>query len=259
MSPTFDHDWMFRTDARLFDAYGRRIDVAGLPRWSQPEYPTLRHGNHAAVRAGEALIPDQLVQVFDAQRRDGAAVRCIDVYGERDERDALCEQFGLRPSEQSELHVVTIDRDAAPAGVTDDIGDRTAPLPIEVPAREWVDVVTSITHGALPDWAMEVTRAQAVVPNVHFYAIRIGDAAIACVARFDWDDVSQIASLYTDTDFRNTGFARVVLMAAIHRAPNRTVIANYHVRNRIAGVIVKRIGARTVLRDPRRRYIGDWQ
>lgn len=253
-----DAHWLFEFDTHLFDAFGQRMDTAGLPRWSNPDAGRLRDGNHAAVRAGDGLIPDQLVQVFDAQRRDGANRRCVDVYGPQDERDALCTELGLYRQPEAGAQLLMFQREGTaphPASSTD---ARPAPPVTEIERREWVDTIATLRGDAFAAWARDHAMIEAAVEEAHFYAIRIGDNPVTCIARFDWPDRSQIASLYTDPDFRKTGFGRAALNHAIHAAPSRRVYGVVDGDNLPMLKLARRSSVDVVLTDARRRYVGKW-
>lgn len=258
-SVVVDARWLFEFESRLFDALGQRLDVAGLCRWSNPDTPRLRDANHAAVRADDGLIPDQLVQVFDAQQRDGARRRCVDVYGARDERDALCLEMGLAQQPAAPAMVLLFDRQHTPPVPPPKPGDkRTAPPLVRVDPRDWVDAVTRVHGGSLAPWQREHAMAEATIPEACFYAIRIGDACVTAVARYDWAGASQIASMYTDPAFRKTGFGRAALATALHGAPNDIVFGIVDGDNRPMLTVARRASVEVGLTDARRRYVGEW-
>ena len=111
-SQSFDARWFFEQELALAGVFGQRFDVAGIARVSAPDVPAMAAGNRALVGPGDGLIPDVLVQVFDAQRRDGAVPR-VEVYGERDQRDALCAELGMRELPGESIAVRERERSAA--------------------------------------------------------------------------------------------------------------------------------------------------
>lgn len=255
----FDAHWLFEFDSHLFDAFGQRMDVADLPRWSNPDMPRLRDGNHAVVPADAGLIPDQLVQVFDAQRRDGATRRCVDVYGAEDERDALCMELGLHRQRGASATILMFDREGTPEPLPPaSERDRTAPPVVELDRREWVDTVSVLYGDGMAGWVGDRAMAEATIPEASFFAIRIGDNPVACAARYDWPGRSQIASLYTDIDFRKTGFGRAALEKALHHAPRRRVFGVVDGDNLPMLKMARRASVDVVLADARRRYVGKW-
>ncbi len=255
MPQSVDSRWLFELESNHFDTLGQRMDVAGLRRWSNPSSPQLRDGNHAAVGPDDGLIPDQLIQLFDAQDQDGTP-RCVDVYGPSDDRDALCLQLGLQRSRSSALELVIFRRSRAKAPIpATDPQDRPAPPLVVVDPRQWVDTVTQVVGGPLPSWRREAVMAEAAIAQATFYGIVIGETAVACLARFDWKDASQITSVAVDGAFRKTGFAGAALSRAIHDAPHDRVFGLIAADNKAMLRVSMRAGAEPVSRDVRRRYI----
>lgn len=255
MPQSVDSRWLFELESHRFDALGHRIDTAGLPRWSNPDTPNVRDGNHASVREGEGLIPDQLVQVFDAQARDGAP-RCVDIYGAPDARDALCTEMGLIRTRTAGLTLVAFRRSHAtqplPAAATD---DRPAPPVTALHAREWIDAVTQVRRRDLVPYERDRVMGEAAIPSANFYAIRIGDSTAACIARYDWETASQIASIYVDPAFRKTGFATACINRAIHDSPHDVSFGLIAEDNAGMLRVAARAGAASAATDIRRRYI----
>ncbi|MCB9506995.1 MAG: hypothetical protein H6698_06395 [Myxococcales bacterium] len=259
MPGSTDADWLLHFEALAFAAFGQRMDVGGLPRWSNPETPGLRDGNHAAVPSASGLIPDQLVQVFDAQRRDGATCACIDVYGEVDDRDELCGSMGLRRESDADLAMVRYSRETTPAPlpVVSHI-DRPAPPVIDIPAAEWVDAVADTRGGDLAGPDLDAARAQACMETARFYAIRIATRTVACVARYDWSGASQLAAHYVSPELRKSGFGMAVVQRATFGALNRVVFAVFPIDNAALMRVVRRGGGEVIDPNVRRRYIADW-
>lgn len=258
MTARIDAAWLSDRDRRLFDCFGHRMDVAGLVRWSNPDIARLRDGNHAAVAPDEALIPDQLLQLFDAQRADGARRRCVDIYGEVGDADNLCEEMGLARETDARLFLVTIDREGAARPRPDDGAGRNSPRVEPIAARDWVASVTAARQGEVAPWEREVLMTEAVIPEARFYGIRIGDTPVTCVARYDWGDGSQITSLFTDPDFRKTGFGRACLSRAVFESPSPIVYGTIASDNVDMLAVNSRLGGEVHVRDVRRRYVARW-
>lgn len=259
MSNSVDPAWLFGLDTALFNGFGQRMDVGGVPRWSNPDFPTLRDGNHAAVPADAGLIPDQLVQIFDAQEQDGATQKCVDIYGGTDSRDEVVLQMGLQRQNEAPIHVFHFNRDRTPAPLPNVATmERAAPPVWEIQPREWVDAVSQVHGGSLKGWERDVVMAEAALEIASFYAIRIGDNAVAAIARYDFGGASQVSSLYTDTAFRKTGFGQACLARAIHASPHRVIFGLIAGNNSAMLRIAERSGGDLVLKDPRRRYVGTW-
>jgi GNAT superfamily N-acetyltransferase len=259
MSATLAPSWLFEFDQRLFDGFGQRMDVAGLRRWSNPEFPTLRDGNHAAVGPDDGLIPDQLVQIFDAQCQDGAGRKCIDIYGLPDDRDRLALEMGMERQNEAPIHVFLFhpERTPAPLPAVTTL-ERAAPPVWELDRKDWVDTVELVHKRELLSWERDIVMAEAVMECASFYSIRIGETAVAAVARYDFPGASQVASLYTETAFRKTGFGQACLARAIHATPTRAACGLIAGNNEAMLAVAARAGGDLVLKDPRRRYVGTW-
>lgn len=258
MAPTVNSRWFFDLESRLFDELGQRLDVGGVRRWSNPDAPDLREGNHAALEEGEGLIPDQLVQVFDAQQQDGAVERCVDLYGPPDSRDALCLQMGLHRSRDAAIHVVAFEPEVVrPAAHASD--NRPAPPVVALDPREWVDAVTEVRGGDIAAWQRTALMAEAALPMASFFSIRIGEAFVACLARYDFGDAAQIASIAVDSAFRKTGFATAILKHALREANHDRLFGVIAENNRGMLRVASRAGAEIAMQDARRRYVGPWK
>ena len=259
MSAALAPSWLFEFDQHLFSQFGQRMDVAGLARWSNPDFPTLRDGNHAAIGPDDGLIPDQLVQVFDAQKQDGAGRKCVDVYGGPDDRDRVAVEMGLVRQNDAPIHVLLFHRERTPAPLPAvSTIERAAPPVWELEPREWVDAIEQVHSNALRSWERDMVMAEAAMDCATFYGIRIGETVVAAIARYDLPGASQVASLYTDTAFRKTGFGQACLARAIHGAPTRGVYGLIAGNNKAMLALAARTGGDLVLKDPRRRYVGEW-
>lgn len=255
----FDAAWLYAHDATFYDAWGPRMDVAGLARWSAPELARLRDANHAAIAPGEGLIPDQLVQLFDAQKRDGARRKCVDLYGEEDERDALLRQMGLRrESDESATVMIAWEKARAVWPRFPTRGDRAAPEVQEIRDRDWFDAVSGVRRGALEPWEGDVIRHQATIACARFYGMRIGETYVSCIARYDLPEASRFDSLFVDPDFRRTGFGRSTLAMTLSSAPTDVVYALFDERNVGMATVGEQLGGALVQRDVVRRYVGKW-
>lgn len=221
--------------------------------------PTLREGNHASVPPGAGLIPSQLVQVFDAQKQDGAQQKCIDIYGGLDDRDEIVLQMGLDRQNDAPIHVFHFNRDRTPAPLPNVASiERAAPPVLAIEPRHWVDAVEQVRSGKQPGWERDAVMAEAALEVASFYGIRLGDNAVAAIARYDFGGASQITSLYTDKAFRKTGFGQACLARAIHASPHRVIFGLIAGNNSAMLRIAERAGGDLVLKDPRRRYVGAW-
>lgn len=259
MSAAIDPTWLFQFDQSLFDDFGHRMDVAGLARWSNPDSPTLRDGNHAAVGPDDGLIPDQLIQVFDAQSQDGAGRKCVDIYGGPDDRDRVALEMGLVRQNEAPIHVFFFHRERTPAPLPAvSTIERAAPPVWELEPAAWVDAVGQVQGVKLDSWRREFVMAEAAMGAATFYGIRIGDSVVAAIARYDCPNGSQVSSLYTDAAFRKTGFGQACLQRAIHGSPNRTICGLIAGNNSAMLAVARRAGGELVLKDPRRRYVGTW-
>lgn len=259
MSETIDARWLFAHDAAYFDTWGQRMDVAGVARWSAPELSRLRSANHAAIGPDGVVIPDQLVQVFDRQRRDGARRRCIDLYGSVDDRDAMLAAYGMRRESDAATVVIVWRREQTHLPPLSDGVDRPAPIPEPIAPEDWLDVVAQTRGGALADWELAVLRHQASIPCARFYGIRIGDNAVACCARYDLPDASRVDTLHVDQDFRGTGFGRATLARTIREAPVDRIYGTFDDANLAMAAVGQRLGGAIVLRDVVRRFVGKWE
>lgn len=259
MSTALDPSWLYESDQRLFGEFGHRMDAAGLARWSNPDVPTLRDGNHAAIGPNDGLIPDQLVQIFDAQLQDGAGRKCVDIYGAHDDRDRVALEMGLTRQNEAPIHVFRFHRERTPAPLPAvSTLERAAPPVWEIPRGEWVDAIRQVKGGELDSWRRDFVMAEAAMEAVSFYGIRIGDSVVAAVARYDLPHGSRVASLYTDAAFRKTGFGQACLTRAIHSAPSRETYGLIAGNNAAMLAVARRTGGELVLKDPRRRYVGTW-
>lgn len=259
MPDTLDAAWLFDHDAAFYDAWGQRMDVAGLARWSAPELPHLRSANHAAVAPGAVLIPDQLVQVFDRQQREGARRKCVDVYGDIDARDELLVEWGLKRESTGAKLVIAWRREDTALPNFAQVGDRPVPEVVTIPREQWYDAVTAIRRADIEDWEHDVVRYQASIECAAFYGIRIGDTAEACVARYDLPHASRVDSLFVDPDFRRTGFGRATLARAIREAPVDRIYGTFDAINLAMARVGERLGGAIRLRDVVRRYVGKWE
>ena len=259
MSAPLAPSWLFDFDQRLFSEFGQRMDVAGLARWSNPDFPMLRDGNHAAVGPDDGLIPDQLVQIFDVQQQDGIGRKCIDIYGPPDDRDRLALEMGLTRQNEAPIHVVLFHRDRTPAPLPAvSTLERAAPPVWELERRDWLDAIKQVHTSELRPWERDIVMAEAAMECASFYGIRIGETVVAAIARYDFPGASQVASLYTDTAFRQTGFGVACLARAIHATPTRAAYGLIAGNNRAMLAVAGRAGGDLVLKDPRRRYVGTW-
>ncbi len=259
MPDTLDAAWLFEHDAAYYDAWGHRMDVAGLTRWSAPELSRLRSANHAAAAPGTVLIPDQLIQLFDQQQREGARRKCIDIYGDVDARDALVGEWGLKRESTGKTVVIVWRREETALPNFAQVGDRPVPQVIELDRRDWYDAVSAVRRADLKDWQRPVLQHQASIESAHFYAIRIGDSVVSTVARYDLPNASRVNSLFVDPDFRRTGFGRAVLARAIREAPVDRIYATFDDLNIAMARVGERIGGAILLRDVVRRYVGKWE
>lgn len=250
-SPRFDALWLYSRDQRLRDDLGQRFDVAGVARWSNPDVPELLDGNVATVGPDDPLIPDQLIQVFDRQSDEGVR-RCVELYGPRDGRDALCEKYGLVLDDVSPRVLYVWTSRPAATGPKDD--NRAAP-PVElIDRREWVQAVTRL-EGPNPRLRARA-MAEAVSSRTAFYGVRIGDSVVAAAARFDdGDGAARLISAFTDPDFRRTGFAGACAARALADAP---VSIGYMVAaesNPAVAALARRFGAEVAAVDLARRWV----
>lgn len=259
MPDTIDAAWLFEHDASFYDAWGQRMDTAGLVRWSAPELPHLRSANHAAVGPDDVVIPDQLVQVFDRQQREGARRKCVDLYGAVDDRDALLDQLGLQRESSGRTVVIAWRREDTALPSFAQVGDRPVPEVDHLAADAWYDAVTAIRRDSIEDWEHDVIRYQASIDVARFYGIRIADSAVACVARYDLSHGSRVDSLFVDPDFRRTGFGRATLAAAIREAPEDRIYGTFDDKNLAMARVGERLGGAIRLRDVVRRYVGKWE
>lgn len=256
----FDAAWLYKQSAAYFDTWARRMDVAELPRWSAPALAHLRDANHAAVRDGAGLIPDQLVQLFDAQRRDGARRKCVDIYGAVDDRDRLVRELGLRREEDDSVTALLAWPNARDARLPRRIdGDRAHPTVEPIRDRDWYEAVQRTRRGALEAWEADVVRHQATIPCATFFGVRLGDHHVSCVARYDAPGATRIDSLFVDPDFRGTGFGKATLAAALRSAPGGVAYALFDERNVAMAAVGAALGGEVVQRDLVRRYVGKWE
>ncbi|MFT4704245.1 MAG: GNAT superfamily N-acetyltransferase [Bradymonadia bacterium] len=251
--------WLFQHDCAFYDAWGQRMDTAELPRWSAPALAKLRAANHAAAGPDSPLIPDQLLQVFDAQHADGARRKCIDLYGDLNDRDRMLGKFGLKREIEHDILVMIWSRSKTRLPAFPAQGDRPAPPVVEIEREDWYDSVIQTRKDGVRDWEHDVIRHQASIEPARFYGIRIGDVAVACGARYDLNSASRVDSLHVDEDFRGTGFGRAVLARAIREASAERIYGTFDEANFAIAAIGERLGGAVALRDVYRRYVGKWE
>jgi len=253
--PTFDAQWLYERELLHFDRFGQRFDVDGVPRWANTDAPSLYDGNHAAVGPNVGLIPDTLVQIVDAQRRDGATP-CVDIYGTQDDRDQACLGIGLKRLHDQPIVFYACLRGEVtvpPPFARDD--NRTAPPVYDVAPGDWSDTVLRLNTGAVRQVDRERVMYEALADDARFYAIFIGDQPVAAITRFDGDGVSRVTSLFVDPDFRKTGFARACAQRAVAESPHDVVYLLGPESNRAVAALARTFGGRVAAADAVRRYI----
>lgn len=221
MTPSsFDARWFFEQELALAGVFGQRFDVAGVARVSAPDAPKMAAGNRALVGPDDGLIPDVLVQVFDAQRRDGVTPR-VEVYGARDERDDLCAEMGMveLPGETAAVRATST---VPPPHVGD---ERTAPDVVPVVPEAWVEACEAMHHGQLSPGERARLMCEALHPRTGAWGIRVGAAWVAAVARVELGEVARFSSVYCDADFRRTGFARACVRHALRATTAEIALA----------------------------------
>ena len=249
-SQPFDARWFFEQELALAGVFGQRFDVAGIARVSAPDVPAMAAGNRALVGPGDGLIPDVLVQVFDAQRRDGAVPR-VEVYGERDERDALCAELGMRELPGESIAV----RSSASVPPRVEADERTAPEVVAVPPEAWLEACEMMYHGDLPEGERARLMREALDRRTAMYGIRVGEAWVAAVARVDLPAVARFSSVYCDADFRRTGFARACVREGLRQTSRAHALA---VMERDAADLiglVRSFAPEQTMAAPRRRWV----
>jgi GNAT superfamily N-acetyltransferase len=251
---TCDAAWLFAHDRTYFDEFGQRFDVAGAVRWSNPAYPGLRDGNHAAFGPAEAAIPEQIERIIDAQRQDGA-VPCIDTYGERGSADALCAEYGFRRETPVPVQLWVVER-AWVRQAAETMRADSAPVEA-IPAESWAEVCCGLHLARAPSPAWDAALIAAAARNATFHGIRIGDRWVACIATWDEGDAVRVNALRVDPEFQRTGFARAMAVHALAAAGPGVGFFLAAADNPALAAVAATTGARVCCTDVRRRYILD--
>ena len=147
------------TERRLLRHLGAAHGRRRAPALVCPALAHLRDANHAAARDGAGLIPDQFVQLFDAQRRDGARRAASTSTGPSTTATASCASWATtkrttasRRSSPGRTRATRTSR-----GVE---GDRAHPVE---PIRDRDCGQLRRPAGALEAWEADVVRHQATI------------------------------------------------------------------------------------------------
>ncbi len=241
MSADWSPSWLFTQDLKHFALLADIDAVAGVDCSRAADNPASTRCNQAFVGPDATLSADQVQAVGD-WFSDADLRPVFAIYGDPGGRVDALEAAGYREHAEAALDLRVWRRQTGTRPMEFTAGsDRPTPPVVDIPAAAWPAAVRDVRGEDTPELA--IAQCESKFPAAHFAGIRIGDRFTSVVARYDWDGQSQVQSLYTDPDFRKTGFAFACANHVLARTPFDCAFVLARSGDRAVGGICTRLNA----------------